>query len=74
MAAEQIELKRAELIPRNGRFRERAESGVDAVNRNIPGRLTVDDDTRGRDAFCSRGRDSDVEALAGNLLELFERQ
>ena len=51
VAAKQIELQRGELIGRDRDFGQRAESGVDAVDRGVAARrVAVDDRARGVDA------------------------
>ena len=50
VAAKQIHLQRAERVARDGRFGERAESRVDAVDRRVAERLAVDDRARRVDA------------------------
>ena len=53
MAAEQVELQRAERVVRNARLGERAEAGVDAVDRLVSGRAARP--PRARDAsMCAR--------------------
>ena len=54
VTAQQVDLQRAERVARDGRLRERAEAGVDAVDRRIAERLAIDDGARRVDALRRR--------------------
>ena len=43
VAAQQVQLQRFERIAGNDRFRQRAETGIDAVHRTLVGRVAIDD-------------------------------
>jgi hypothetical protein len=46
VAAQQIQLERAKSLARDGRLRERAEAGIDAVDRCVAGGFAVHDSPR----------------------------
>ena len=49
VAPQQVALEVAERVPRNLHFGQRAEAGVDAVDRRVAGRMAIDDGARGVD-------------------------
>jgi hypothetical protein len=60
MTAKQITLQIAERVPGNLHFRQRAEAGIDSVDRGIGGSLAIDDMPRGVDGGCGRRRHRDL--------------
>ena len=74
VAAQQIDLKRVELIGRNLYFREIAEARIDAVRRLVAVRVVVDHFTRGTHARARGVGQSDLFVVMCDRDELIQRQ
>ncbi len=74
VAAQQIQLQRAERVARNRGLGERAEAGVDAVDRLVAGRLAIDDRARRVDARARRPAPARLSAPPSAMAQLFERE
>ena len=75
MAAKQVQLQRAKRFARNARFRERAKSGVDAVDRpHRRLRLPLDDGARGVDCAAGARREAHRRVVVGDRQQIVERE
>ena len=74
MTAQQVYLQRAERVPGDGRFGQRAKTRVDAVDRRIAERLAIDHRARRIDAPGSVGRKADWVVVIGDGQQLVERE
>ncbi len=74
VTSEQVELQRRELIGRDGDVGQRAEAGVDAVDRRPAREMPDDHFARRAHARHGVGRDADRLTVADDPLERVERQ
>ena len=66
VAADEIELERGEIAGGNRDVRQRAESGVDAVDRRARRRVPIDDGARRAHARDRVGRERDTFVAVGD--------
>ena len=74
VTAQQVDLQRAERLPGDGGFGQRARTRVDAVDRRIAERLAIDDRARRIDAPGGVGREADWLVVVGDGEQLVERE
>ena len=74
MAAQQVDLQRAKRVPGDSRLGQRAEARIDAVDRRVAERLTVDDRPRRVHARHGLGREPDDGVVVGDGQEVVEGQ
>jgi hypothetical protein len=71
---QEIQLQRTERVPWNGRFGQRAKSGIDSVDRLVAGRLAIDHGTGRIDPRTNARRERDWFVMVSDREQVGERK